>query len=61
MNAELKEKLEQAIILLDEIDDLLENEAVLENTDYCDEFSFFGLAKMIGDYLINFLDKSDKV
>lgn len=61
MKAKLKDKLEQVIDLLDQIDDMLENEIVLKDDDGCDEFSFFGLAKMIGDYLIKSLDKSNEV
>ena len=61
MNAKLKEKLKQAIDLLDQIDDMLENEIVLKNDDACDEFSFFGLAAMIDDYLKKSLDKNNEV
>ena len=61
MNAKLKDKLEQVIDLLDQIDDMLGNDIVLKNGDACDEFSFFGLAAMIDDYLKKSLDKSNEV
>lgn len=52
MHTALKDKLVQAIQLLDEIDDMLENDIVLVNPhDTGEEFSFCGLSIMIQDYL----------
>ena len=47
----MKEKIQQVIKLLKEIDDELENELCLENPNNDEEtFSFWGVASMIQDY-----------
>lgn len=52
MDTVLKQKLSQAIDLLNEIDDLLDNEIVLASPhDTGDEFTFWGLSLMIEEYL----------
>lgn len=51
MDVALRAKIVQAMDLLDEIDDWLNNEIVLTSPDSDEEFSFFGLSLMLEKYL----------